>query len=102
MYKVLFGDDDDTIGFIVSKMKVWENSNFKITRYAQNGKEALLVLEKESFDLIITDIRMPIVDGLELLENIRKRIKLFLYLQVPIVNLNMLKEVFKMELLIIL
>ncbi len=73
MYKVLFVDDDDTIGFIVSKMKVWENSNFKITRYAQNGKEALLVLEKESFDLIITDIRMPIVDGLELLENIRKR-----------------------------
>ena len=73
MYKVLFVDDDDTIGFIVSKMKVCENSNFKITRYAQNGKEALLVLEKESFDLIITDIRMPIVDGLELLENIRKR-----------------------------
>lgn len=73
MYKVLFVDDDDTIGFIVSKMKVWENSNFKITRYVQNGKEALLVLEKESFDLIITDIRMPIVDGLELLENIRKR-----------------------------
>lgn len=72
MYKVLFVDDDDTIGFIVSKMKVWENSNFKITRYAQNGKEALAVLEKESFDLIITDIRMPIVDGLELLENIRK------------------------------
>lgn len=103
MYKVLFVDDDETIGFIVSKMKVWENSNFKITRYAQNGKEALLVLEKESFDLIITDIRMPIVDGLELLENIRKGgIKLFLYLQVPIVNLNMLKEVFKMELLIIL
>ena len=49
MYKVLFVDDDETIGFIVSKMKVWENSNFKITRYAQNGKEALLVLEKESF-----------------------------------------------------
>ena len=73
MYKVLFVDDDETIGFIVSKMKVWENSNFKITRYAQNGKEALLVLEKESFDLIITDIRMPIIDGLELLENIRKR-----------------------------
>ena len=73
MYKVLFVDDDETIGFIVSKMKVWENSNFKITRYAQNGKEALLVLEKENFDLIITDIRMPIVDGLELLENIRKR-----------------------------
>ncbi|MBS6600040.1 MAG: response regulator [Clostridium sp.] len=73
MYKVLFVDDDETIGFIVSKMKVWENSNFKITRYAQNGKEALVVLEKESFDLIITDIRMPIVDGLELLENIRKR-----------------------------
>ena len=73
MYKVLFVDDDETIGFIVSKMKVWEDSNFKITRYAQSGKEALSILEKESFDLIITDIRMPIVDGLELLENIRER-----------------------------
>ncbi len=54
-------------------MKVWENSNFKITRYAQNGKRSFIGFRKKSFDLIITDIRMPIVDGLELLENIRKR-----------------------------
>ena len=73
MYKVLFVDDDETIEFIVSRMKIWESSNFKITRYAKNGKEALTVLEKESFDLIITDIRMPIVDGLELLESLREK-----------------------------
>ena len=73
MYKILFIDDDETIEFIVSRMKIWENSNFKITRYAKNGMEALSILEKESFDLIITDIRMPIIDGLELLEDIRKR-----------------------------
>lgn len=73
MYKILFIDDDETIEFIVSRMKIWENSNFKITRYAKNGMEALSILEKESFDLIITDIRMPIIDGLELLEDMRKR-----------------------------
>ena len=73
MYKILFIDDDETIEFIVSRMKIWESSNFKITRYAKNGMEALSILEKESFDLIITDIRMPIIDGLELLEDIRKR-----------------------------
>ena len=73
MYKILFIDDDETIEFIVSRMKIWESSNFKITRYAKNGMEALSILEKESFDLIITDIRMPIIDGLELLEDMRKR-----------------------------
>lgn len=73
MYKILFIDDDETIEFIVSRMKIWESNNFKITRYAKNGMEALSILEKESFDLIITDIRMPIIDGLELLEDMRKR-----------------------------
>ena len=73
MYRILFIDDDETIEFIISRMKIWENSNFKITRYAKNGMEALSILEKESFDLIITDIRMPIIDGLELLEDMRKR-----------------------------
>ena len=52
MYKILFIDDDETIEFIVSRMKIWESSNFKITRYAKNGMEALSILEKESFDLI--------------------------------------------------
>lgn len=73
MYDILFVDDDESIGFIVSKFKLWENVNFKIKKQARNGKEALEILEKESFDLIITDIRMPIIDGLELVRDIREK-----------------------------
>lgn len=71
MYDILFVDDDESIGFITSKFKLWENSNFRIRKQARNGREALDILEKETFNLIITDIRMPIIDGLELIDIMR-------------------------------
>lgn len=73
MYNVLFVDDDMSLRYIVSKMKVWNYSEFKITKQAKNGQEALELLESYDFDVVITDIRMPIIDGLELLELIRDR-----------------------------
>lgn len=73
MYNVLFVDDDISLRYIVSKMKVWNNSEFRITKQAKNGQEALEFLENYDFDVVITDIRMPIIDGLELLELIRER-----------------------------
>lgn len=73
MYDVLFVDDDISLRFIVSKMKVWNYSDFKITKQAKNGQEALELLESYNFHVVITDIRMPIIDGIELLEIIRER-----------------------------
>ncbi len=73
MYNILFVDDDMSLRYIVSKMKVWNYSEFKITKQAKNGQEALGLLESYDFDVVITDIRMPIIDGLELLEIIRER-----------------------------
>ncbi len=43
----------------------------KIT-VASNGEEALSIFEKEEFDLIITDINMPKVDGLEMMKIMKK------------------------------
>ena len=40
---------------------------------AANGSEALSVADKESLDLIITDLRMPVMDGEELLRRLRQR-----------------------------
>ena len=73
MFKILFVDDDSTIGFIIRRYRLWESSSFYIGSFAANGKEALDLLANESFDLVITDIRMPMIDGLELIREMRKR-----------------------------
>jgi two-component system response regulator AtoC len=39
---------------------------------AQNGEEALRIMEKFSIDFIISDIQMPVMDGLELLKKVRQ------------------------------
>ena len=40
--------------------------------FAKDGKEALEFYKKEQFDLVITDMIMPIMDGFELIEEIKK------------------------------
>ena len=72
MLKVLLVDDEP---FIMQGLKViidWENEGFEIAGTVSNGKEALQFLENENVDLVIADIRMPEMTGLELLETLRK------------------------------
>jgi len=48
------------------RMKInWEEEGFEIAAEASNGKEALEKLEKNHIDIVITDMRMPIMDGIE-------------------------------------
>lgn len=73
MYRVLLVEDDTALRFIYSKMKTWSECGFEISAEATNGKQALEILEKQSFDLIFTDIRMPFVDGIEMLRKLNEK-----------------------------
>jgi two-component system response regulator YesN len=73
MYKVLIVDDDKTIRYMLKRFKYWGRYGFSITGEACDGKEALRKLAADSFDLIITDIRMQGMNGIEFLQELRAR-----------------------------
>lgn len=70
--RILIVDDDIRNVFVMTS--ALENHDADIIE-AFNGKEALEVLEEESVDLILMDIMMPIMNGFETIENIRKQDK---------------------------
>ncbi len=73
MFRVLLAEDDSAMRFIYSRMKIWTECGFQIAEEVSNGKDALKILENQTFDLIFTDIRMPFINGIELLREIKKR-----------------------------
>ncbi|MGN0642460.1 MAG: response regulator [Huintestinicola sp.] len=73
MYKILIVEDDSALRFIYSKKKVWSDCGFCIEDQASNGKAALELMEKKQYDLILTDIQMSFIDGIELLREIRSK-----------------------------
>ncbi len=68
-YKILFGDDDPDIQPVVSQLL--EKENYKVS-LASNGQEVLDNWRKEYFDCIILDVMMPVLDGLEVCQRIRR------------------------------
>jgi two-component system response regulator PilR (NtrC family) len=67
--KILVVDDEDIIRESLSY--ILNKEGFK-TEEAENGKVAHEKLKEESFDLVITDLEMPVMSGTELLEEIKK------------------------------
>ncbi len=66
MFKVLLVDDEILTREAISKNIPWEDQGFYLIGAAENGQDAIKYIEKERPDLIITDICMPYMDGLEL------------------------------------
>ncbi len=66
MYKVMLVDDEILVRERISKRIPWEDLGYCLTAVCENGKEAVDFLQAEDVDLILTDICMPYMDGLEL------------------------------------
>ncbi len=70
MDTILIVDDEKNYPLILGA--VLEDEGFK-TLAANSGKEALAILETSAVDLILTDMKMPVMDGIELLEAIKQK-----------------------------
>lgn len=66
LYKIIIVDDEEEIRLGIIKKIDWKSYGFQIIGEAENGQEALEKAEKLQPDIIMTDIRMPFMDGLEL------------------------------------
>lgn len=75
MRKVMLIEDEELILQGLKNIIDWESINMKIVSIAHNGQDALSLWEKEPVDIIVTDIDMPIMDGLEFLKILRKKDK---------------------------
>lgn len=66
MYNVLIVDDEPIILSGISHLVDWAALDCRIAGCCRNGQEALSMIESSSVDIVITDIKMPVMDGLEL------------------------------------
>ncbi len=73
MLKVLIADDEPVIRAGLTTILDWAAYGFEICGEAVNGRDALEQIARLDPDLIILDIKMPVIDGLELLERLRKQ-----------------------------
>ena len=74
MIKVMIADDEPFIRQGLRILINWEQYGFEICGEAANGKEALELMKEMEYDLIITDIKMPNMSGLELIEHTWEKI----------------------------
>lgn len=71
MYKLIFADDEALVRNNISKLVQWEENGFELAGCCSNGHELLEMVEKDPPDLVITDINMPFISGIEVARQIR-------------------------------
>lgn len=72
MYTVVIADDEEEIRRGIVKKVHWEEIGFRVVGEADNGIKALELVEELEPDLLLTDIRMPFMSGIELARQIRE------------------------------
>lgn len=73
MYKLIIVDDEEEVRKGVLRKIDWQGCGFEIAGEAENGREVLEIAEKCMPDVVLTDIKMPFMDGLKLSEHLREK-----------------------------
>lgn len=83
MLKIIIVEDEDLLRDGLSTCVSWEKLGYELAGAAEDGIMALSLIERVSPDVVITDIRMPHMDGIELSEQIKEK-----YPQIKIVIIS--------------
>lgn len=73
MKKVMLVEDEELILQGIRCIIDWEEISMSVVSMAHNGAEALEMFQKEPVDILVTDVEMPKMNGLELIKEIRKQ-----------------------------
>lgn len=73
MYKVLIVEDEIFVRLGIKMSVEWKKLDMEVIGDVANGKQALEIYEKEHPDIIMTDLKMPVMDGMELIRRIREK-----------------------------
>lgn len=67
MYKVIIADDEPKVAQLIKNLIEWDRLNLELAATAQDGISALELIREHQPEIVITDIRMPGYDGIELI-----------------------------------
>ena len=73
LYRIMLVDDEEEVRKAMIRQMDWEQLGFTVAGDAENGRDALEKLEQLEPDVVMTDIRMPYMDGLALTARIREK-----------------------------
>lgn len=75
LYKMILVDDEEDVRVSIEKKVDWNALGFELVGSANNGEEALELTEQMHVDVVLTDIKMPFMDGLTLCEKVKENYK---------------------------
>ena len=74
LYRVMLVDDEEDVRQAIARKINWEEIGFQVVASAENGQEALELAERLHPDVVMTDTKMPFMDGLTLGRALKKRL----------------------------
>ena len=73
MRRVLIVDDEVLVRIGIKHSIAWEQNGFELIGEASDGKEALEMIQKLAPDIVILDINMPVLNGIEVLRELKEQ-----------------------------
>jgi len=73
MFRVLLVDDEPSVCQGMQYLIDWNSYGFQVVGTAANGKQALQFQQEQPCDLIVTDLKMPVMDGISLIQTLAEQ-----------------------------